>query len=373
MAEDFKVIFEKWKNKDLSTWIKDYENKFNNFENMDYDDDKKEILEQVYKGSKNIRKYFYNNYLNGISDNLNTKSKPDNYKYINFFRQIPTKKNKMEENDKEKELEVDDDSNNNNNYNFSFSSKYYKGDNNYKNKANKENEEDNRDNYNDDDNNNENDYIKINRNYNNRDYNNDKRAFHKNENENNKNYEGGFKIREKGRFSEVGNQEYLKRRDEDNNKKVNKRNTEQKYNDNDNNNNNIDDDDDDNNVFATKNRKITKTIIKKEIEKYNEIPKREVEIIKTENKNYNDNPEREIRKKQKYNYIDEEDDSCHKRTFIDYSKDNNKISQKNEKKYSNIYNNNLQEEEKEEEIEDDENIIPRLKNENKININFLNF
>ena len=323
MAEDFKVIFEKWKNKDLSTWIKDYEKKFYNIENMDYDDDKKEILEQVYKGSKNIRKYFYNNYLNGISDNLNTKSKEDNYKYINFFRQIPTKRNKnMEENYKEKEIEEDDNTNENNNYNFSFSSKYNKKDNKYKNKTKKE-FEDNIDN--DDDN--DSDNIKINRNYYNRDYNKDKRTFHKNENEKNKKFEGGFK----GRFDVVDNQEYLKRRDENSSIKINKGNTKEKYINNDiDNDNNIynNDKDDGNNDFVTKNRKIIKTIIKTEIE------------------NDNDIPQREIKKIQKYNYIDEENDSCHKRTFIDYSRENNKFSDNNKKMYlkSNIYNNNLKNE-----------------------------
>jgi hypothetical protein len=233
----------------------------------------------------------------------NTKSSKDNYQYINFFRQIPTKQHKnVEENYKEKEIEDDDDNNKNKNNDYIF--KYYKKGNKYNNKINKE-YEDNRDNADE----NDCDDIKINKNYYIRDYNKDKRTFHKNENENEKNkkFEGEFKIREKSRFDEVDNQEYLKRRDEDNIKRVYKDNNKQKYNKIDNDNNNVDDD---NNVFVTKNRKIIKTIIKTDIEKDNDIPKREIREIRTEIENNNNIPERELKKIKKYNYIDEEDDSC---------------------------------------------------------------
>ena len=116
MNEDFNIMFEKLKKKDLLTWIKDYEKTF--MDNNMINSDKKEILEQVYKGSANIRKYFYNNYLTDISAQLNTKSDKDSYKYLNFFKQVPPKSNRnyYEYYKKEKIEYYDDDNNNNNNY-----------------------------------------------------------------------------------------------------------------------------------------------------------------------------------------------------------------------------------------------------------------
>ena len=88
MIQDFNILFEKWKNKDLLEWIKEYENKLYKSENNINKSFTKEVLEQVYNNSQNIRNYFFNNYLTEISDNLNKKSDKDNYEYIDFFRQI---------------------------------------------------------------------------------------------------------------------------------------------------------------------------------------------------------------------------------------------------------------------------------------------
>ena len=92
IKEDFNIIFERWKNKDLLTWIKDYEEKFY-ADNEELNNDKKQFFDQVYKGSENIRSYFYNNYLIDMSNNLNVKSDKNIYQYTNFFKQItPTRK-----------------------------------------------------------------------------------------------------------------------------------------------------------------------------------------------------------------------------------------------------------------------------------------
>ena len=80
MKEDFQVIFKKWKNKDLITWIEDYENKYYSIDSKD-NEIKKEILEQVHNNNKNVRKLFFDNYLSDISNNLNSKSNKDNYQY----------------------------------------------------------------------------------------------------------------------------------------------------------------------------------------------------------------------------------------------------------------------------------------------------
>ena len=113
MNVDFNAMFENWKNKDLLTWIKDYDKKFY-MDNKELNPDKKEIFEQIYNGSRNIRNYFYNNYLTDISDNLNCKSDKKIYEYKNFFKQVPAegKKNYYEFYKKE-QIEYYNDGNDN--------------------------------------------------------------------------------------------------------------------------------------------------------------------------------------------------------------------------------------------------------------------
>ena len=120
MNEDFNMIFEKWKNKDLITWIKDYEQKF--YKDMeDSNNEKKEFFEKIYNGTKNIRNYFYNNYLTDMSDNLNNKSDENNYQYINFFRQIPPKQRKLKYKfNKKEEIEYYDDKEDNEDNNYYY-------------------------------------------------------------------------------------------------------------------------------------------------------------------------------------------------------------------------------------------------------------
>ena len=82
-------------NKDLLTWIKDYDIDSISKNKIDLTEDKKAILDHVYKNSKNIRKFFFNNYLTGISNNLNVRSDKNSYQYMNFFGNINNKnKNK---------------------------------------------------------------------------------------------------------------------------------------------------------------------------------------------------------------------------------------------------------------------------------------
>ena len=119
MNEDFNVMFDNYKNKDLLAWIKDYENKFYT-ENKELSPDKKEFFEKVYNRSKNVRNYFYNNYLSDISDNLNSKSNKNTYEYENFFKQVPPKEKKKYYEFYEKEhienYSDDNDNDNDNNY-----------------------------------------------------------------------------------------------------------------------------------------------------------------------------------------------------------------------------------------------------------------
>ena len=81
---------EKFKNKDLLTRLKDYEANFiSDNNNNETDEEKKEILEEVFQGSKNIRNNFFKNYLTDISDNLNGHSDNNSYHYMDFFRNFP--------------------------------------------------------------------------------------------------------------------------------------------------------------------------------------------------------------------------------------------------------------------------------------------
>ena len=85
-------MYNEWEqNKDLLTWIKDYDIDSISKNKIELNEDKKAILDHVYKNSKNIRKFFFNNYLTGISNNLNVRSDKNSYQYMNFFGKINNK------------------------------------------------------------------------------------------------------------------------------------------------------------------------------------------------------------------------------------------------------------------------------------------
>ena len=116
MNEDFNIKYEKWKNKDLLTWIKDYEKKF--YENNNLNEDRKEIIEEIYKGSEDVRNNFYEHYITDISENLNTRSNKNTYQYLNFFKRVEPKGNKnIYEIYKKEEIKYYDDDNDKNNIN----------------------------------------------------------------------------------------------------------------------------------------------------------------------------------------------------------------------------------------------------------------
>ena len=97
--------------RDLLTWIKDCENKIDE-RNIESDENKREFFQKIYDDSEHMRKYFFDNYLNNISNNLNSKSNKDSYKYKDFFRRDqPEIKNKyysLFEKGKEKEKKKND-------------------------------------------------------------------------------------------------------------------------------------------------------------------------------------------------------------------------------------------------------------------------
>ena len=85
-------MYNEWEqNKDLLTWIKDYDIDYISKNKIELNEDKKAILEHVYKNCKNIRKFFFNNYLTGISNNLDVRSDKNSYQYMNFFGNINNK------------------------------------------------------------------------------------------------------------------------------------------------------------------------------------------------------------------------------------------------------------------------------------------
>ena len=116
MNKTFNLTFEKLNNKDLITWIQDYDN--NIFNNDNISEEKKQILEQINKRSKKMRKFFYENYLIDFSENLNNKSDNNTYHYLNFFKK-PESKNITNyiEISKREVMKRSDDNNNNNNLN----------------------------------------------------------------------------------------------------------------------------------------------------------------------------------------------------------------------------------------------------------------
>ena len=58
------------KKRDLLSWIKDYEKKIEE-KYIESDDERKNIFQNVYEKNDKIRKFFFDDYLNNISNNLN--------------------------------------------------------------------------------------------------------------------------------------------------------------------------------------------------------------------------------------------------------------------------------------------------------------
>ena len=77
--------FMKNKKRNLLAWIKDCENNFDE-RNTEFDKDKKYYFKKIYEDTNHIRKYFFDNYLKKISNNLNAKSNKESYQYKDFFK-----------------------------------------------------------------------------------------------------------------------------------------------------------------------------------------------------------------------------------------------------------------------------------------------
>ena len=118
-------FLKKDRKRDLLTWIQNYEKKKD--EKMtESNEEQRNIFEKVYKNSDDIRKFFFDNYLSNISNNLNTKSSKDNYSYKDFFKreeyELNNKynnlfKSKKVDKYKGKENIKENNQNKNNNYN----------------------------------------------------------------------------------------------------------------------------------------------------------------------------------------------------------------------------------------------------------------
>ena len=77
------------KNDDLISWMKEYDKNF--FDNNKFNEERKEIFDELYQSSKSMRNHFYDNYISNLSNNLNTKSDRNIYKYLNFFTKVEPK------------------------------------------------------------------------------------------------------------------------------------------------------------------------------------------------------------------------------------------------------------------------------------------
>ena len=70
----------------LSEWIKKFEDHC--LKTADLDDEVKEYLEYSMKECEKPRKYFHDNYLYNLDENLNVMSSKENYNYHDFYRKI---------------------------------------------------------------------------------------------------------------------------------------------------------------------------------------------------------------------------------------------------------------------------------------------
>ena len=97
------------KNKDSLSWFEDYDINFISNNNNNLNEEKKEILEQVFQESKNFRNHFFKNYLFNFSENLDNRSDKNSYQYMNFFRNTQNIYNKHNINIKKRNNKDDEE------------------------------------------------------------------------------------------------------------------------------------------------------------------------------------------------------------------------------------------------------------------------
>ena len=93
MSRIYKNKYYQFNKNDLLTRIRNYEANFISNNKNELNEERNEILEQVYKGSKNIGNKIFDNFLSEITENLNNYSEQNSYQYIYFFKDYPNKHN----------------------------------------------------------------------------------------------------------------------------------------------------------------------------------------------------------------------------------------------------------------------------------------
>ena len=73
------------KRKDLKTWIENFEEVIEG-KIIGSNESNKEIFKKVHEDNDNIRKFFVDDYLNNLTNNLFTKSNKDNHSYKDYFK-----------------------------------------------------------------------------------------------------------------------------------------------------------------------------------------------------------------------------------------------------------------------------------------------
>ena len=73
------------KRKDLKTWIKNFEEVIED-KIIGSNEENKEIFKKVHEDNDNIRKFFVDDYLNNLTNNLCTKSNKDIHSYKDYFK-----------------------------------------------------------------------------------------------------------------------------------------------------------------------------------------------------------------------------------------------------------------------------------------------
>ena len=86
MSRIYKNKYYQFNKNDLLTRIRNYEANFISNNKNELNEERNEILEQVYKGSKNIGNKIFDNFLSEITENLNNYSEQNSYQYIYFFK-----------------------------------------------------------------------------------------------------------------------------------------------------------------------------------------------------------------------------------------------------------------------------------------------
>ena len=122
------------KRKDLKTWIKNFEEVIEG-KIIGSSKSNKEIFKKVHEDNDNIRKFFVDDYLNNLTNNLFTKSNKDNHSYKDYFKRenfdfenkyynLFKKEKEEEKKDKYKGIDTMKDKNQDKNKNYYDHSKY---------------------------------------------------------------------------------------------------------------------------------------------------------------------------------------------------------------------------------------------------------